>query len=304
VASVVGDSIRALGQGTAVITAHSMTYGPATGSITVNVTAPPATAAATPTLPADRVISLFSDAYPNVPVDTWSATWDQANVADYPIGADHTKVYTSLGYAGIEFVSHTIDASAMSRFHMDVWVPAGSPFKVKLVDFGANGQYGGDDDSESELAFDAGSTPPLVNGAWVGLDLPLADFTGLASRAHLAQLILSGGTPTVFVDNIYFHDALLDVDERGPAGFALRGVTPNPSRDDLRVRFSLRELGPVTLAVLDVSGRELVTRRVEGLGPGWHTISLGVGGRLPAGVYYVRLTQSGHSLVTRAAIIR
>ncbi|MCB0314833.1 MAG: hypothetical protein KDH84_16510, partial [Calditrichaeota bacterium] len=36
------------------------------------------------------------------------------------------------------------------------------------------------------------------------LDIPLADFTGLTSRAHLAQLVLSGDLSTVYVDNVYF----------------------------------------------------------------------------------------------------
>jgi hypothetical protein len=76
-------------------------------------------------------------------------------------------------------------------------------FKVKLVDFGANGIYGGDD-KEQELTFNSGTTPAMVPGTWSSLDIPLADFTNLTTRGHLAQLILSGAS-TVFVDNVYFH---------------------------------------------------------------------------------------------------
>ena len=39
----------------------------------------------------------------------------------------------------------------------------------------------------------------------VSLDLPLSSFTGLTARAHVAQLVLSSDTSTVFVDNLYFH---------------------------------------------------------------------------------------------------
>jgi hypothetical protein len=141
----------------------------------------------------------------NSPVDKWSADWDVADLTNLNIGGDDIKLYTNMVYAGIEFTSNTIDATAMTHFHMDIWVPSGTIFRVKLVDFGANGIYGGGDDSEQELTFNAGTTPALVTGSWVGLEIPLADFTNLLARAHLAQLIISGDTRTVYVDNIYFH---------------------------------------------------------------------------------------------------
>jgi hypothetical protein len=119
------------------------------------------------------------------------------------------KLYTSLSYAGIEFTSQTVDATAMTHFHMDIWIPGGTIFKVKLVDFGADGVYSppatGGDDKESELSFTPTSTPPLAVGTWVGLEVPLADFTTLTTRAHLAQIVISGNSGSVYVDNIYFH---------------------------------------------------------------------------------------------------
>jgi hypothetical protein len=58
------------------------------------------------------------------------------------------------------------------------------------------------------------------------------------------------------------------------------------------------------LALFDVSGRQLAVRRVNGMGPGWHTVALGGRSNLPAGVYVIRLTQDGRSLTTRAAVVR
>jgi hypothetical protein len=204
VASVSGGAIQVHSAGSAVITAKLGAID-ATGAITVNATAPPATPAPTPPArAASEVISLFSGAYSNVTVDTWSATWDVADVSDLSIAGDPVKVYTNLTYAGIEFTTHLIDASAMTTLHLDAWATAGTTFRVKLVDFGANGIYG-TDDSETELTFNAASTPAFTAGQWVSLDIPLASFTTLASRAHLAQLVISGDTRTVFVDNVYFH---------------------------------------------------------------------------------------------------
>lgn len=171
----------------------------------------PTTAAPTPTYAAGDVISLFSNAYTNVTVDTWSAGWDQADVADIMVAGNATKHYTNLTFAGIEFTSSTINATAMTHFRMDIWTPdaaaAPAAFKVKLVDFGANGAYDGGDDVEHELTFEATSTPALASGAWITLDIPLSQFTGLTTRGHLAQLIIVGVDPvnTVFIDNILLH---------------------------------------------------------------------------------------------------
>ena len=82
-----------------------------------------------------------------MPVDTWSAAWDNANVADVLIAGNDTKVYTNLVFSGTEFTSTTVDASTMENFHIDIWTPDATTFHIKLVDFGANGSYGGGDDS-------------------------------------------------------------------------------------------------------------------------------------------------------------
>jgi hypothetical protein len=204
VATASGAQVDVVGTGTASITARLGGIA-ATGAVTVNGIALPATAAPAPAVPSADVISLFSNAYPNRYVDTWSAQWDFADVTDLSIAGNAAKGYVLTTYAGIEFTSQVIDASAMTHFHLDVWALAGTNFKVKLVDFGANGVYGGGDDSERELTFDATTTPAMTTGTWVPLEIPLASFTGLTSRGHLAQLIFAGDMRTLFVDNIYFH---------------------------------------------------------------------------------------------------
>lgn len=206
VATVVDGVIQAVGGGTATITAKLDTIA-VTGAVTLNVTAPPAVAAPAPTVPAADVIALFSNTYlNNVPVDTWSAAWDQADVQDTQIAGNDVKTYTNLLFAGIEFTTQTVNATLMTHLHLDVWLPAGTTFKVKLVDFGADGVFSpAVDDREHELTFNAGSTPPITTGTWVALEIPLADFVNLTTRGHLAQLILSGDARTVYVDNLYFH---------------------------------------------------------------------------------------------------
>jgi len=205
--------ISAVGLGTADLTANLGTV-PASGTISVSVVTPaprPATPAPTPGEPSSDVISLFSNAYTNVPVSTWSADWDAADVSDEQVVGDDVKKYENLAFAGIEFASPTIDASTMTHFHIDIWVPgtvsAATEFKVKLVDFGPDGVFG-NDDSEDELTFTTTSSPALESQNWVSFDIPLAAFTNLTTTEHLAQLVLSGTQlPIVYVDNVYLYDA-------------------------------------------------------------------------------------------------
>ncbi len=203
--------IHVLAGGTDTLTARLGAIA-ATGRIVLNAIAPPTVAAPAPTLAAANVISLFSDSYTNVPVDTWNATWSQAyaTLADLSVAGNPVKLYTNLVYAGVECTTHPVDASTMTTFHMDVFVPSGATIKVKLVDFGANGIYAGGDDTQSELTFTTTSSPAgLALGTWYPLEIPLASFAGLTNHAHIAQLIISGDTATntriVYVDNVYFH---------------------------------------------------------------------------------------------------
>jgi hypothetical protein len=199
--------VRGLGPGSATITA---TLGdvPASGALalTVNPSVRPPTPPPTPSLPAGDVIALFADPYPTVPIDTWRAEWSACGaLTDEDIAGDAVKRYGAVQYVGVEFTTSQIDASAMTALHLDVWTPDSTTLKVKLVDFGADGAYQGGDDSEHELVFTASSTPPLATGTWLSFDLPLSTFSGLRARAHLAQLILSGSTSTLYVDNVYLH---------------------------------------------------------------------------------------------------
>ena len=213
VARVVDGAVRVVGAGAATITAKLGDLD-ATGAVTLNAQDAPTTPAASPTLPQGSVLSMFSNAYSDVPVDTWLTDWSQnfADLTDFQIAGDDVKAYTNLIYAGIEFIKPTINASSMTHFHIDVWVSAGSSLlKLKFVDFGDDGKFGGtgeNADSEEEINFSSVGSPPLPIGSWAGLDVSLESLmgpTGLRSRSHLAQLIISGTRNTAFVDNLYYY---------------------------------------------------------------------------------------------------
>jgi hypothetical protein len=202
----------------------------------------PMVAAPTPTYPTAAVIALFSNPYNEVPVDTWQAPWSQAQVTDLLIQGNDTKRYSSMNFVGIETVGPNIlDLSDMTHFRIDYWTANMNPFKVKLVDFGNDGQYAGGDDSESELSFQP------VSQAWNTLEIPLTQFTNLNSLSHFAQLILSGepvGTGVVFIDNVLFFDEnQANVAQQNLSSFQ---VFPNPASDHFNVSAD-REIGQIQL---------------------------------------------------------
>jgi hypothetical protein len=163
----------------------------------------PSAAAPTPTALESNVISMFSNAYTNVAVDTWKTVWSNATLEDIQIQGNDTKKYSALDFVGIETVgANSINATEMTTFHLDMWSPNVTTFRIKLVDFGADNAFAGGDDSEHEIII---QNPAL--GQWVSLAIPLSDFTGLTSREHLSQMILSC-LPTaqgiVYIDNVYF----------------------------------------------------------------------------------------------------
>ena len=209
-------TVKLVGPGTATVTA-TLGSAAASGSIAITAVAPPNAAPPQPTHPASDVISLHGSHYTNVPVDTWSATWDLADVNDVTVGGESLKKYTNVSYAGIEFGSAPVDARAMSFLHLDVWAFDTGSFKVKLVDFGSDGAFGGGNDTESEVTITTHTTPALVAGGWSSLDIPLSAFTGLAARGHLAQIVLSGSSSTFYLGNVYFFRASVPDAPTAPA---------------------------------------------------------------------------------------
>ncbi len=220
VAVVDGNEIILIGDGKARVTGK-LEGVDATGYVDLTVYDPPSDAAVPPSLPAGDVVSMFSDVYNDVPVDTWRTDWSLSGpVQDYVVAGDNTKMYTFSDrehYVGIEFVNPTIDATEMAHLHLDVYAPAGADFRVKLGSF-PNGLGPADPHPETlELVLNETTTPPFTSGAWVSLDIPLADFqiptnwTDDWDWANIGHLILSTvlvgptKTPLVLVDNVYWH---------------------------------------------------------------------------------------------------
>jgi hypothetical protein len=201
--------VTPIAAGTATITA-TFNGQPTTGSLIINCTGTYVNAP-TPTLNPSNVISIFSDAYTNVPVEYYNGYWQpwQTTVSnDFSVLGDNVLNYTNFNFVGIEFDGPTVNATSMTHFHMDAFIPGpiapGRQLRVIVVDFGADGVFGGGNDTRHSTTFTA---PTLVSQNWISIEIPFSAMPGLLNRNNLAQIILEGGDNSIlYVDNVYFHN--------------------------------------------------------------------------------------------------
>jgi len=170
---------------------------------TVTAQSGPTNKASSPTTPSEDVISLFSNSYANVGVDTWRTPWSSGNLTDTTVDGSDIKKYSELTFVGIETTGgNLIDASNMVYFNIDIWTPNATQLRIKLVDFGPDRNFGGGDDSEHELSFNA-----IPTGDWIRYKIPMSDFVNMTSSNQIAQLILAAqpdGAAIIYIDNVYY----------------------------------------------------------------------------------------------------
>lgn len=241
--------------------------------------AEPTTAAKAPTKSASDVISLFSNAYTNVAVDTWRTDWSVGTLTNMKIGSDDVKKYSALNYVGVETVKNQINITNMDSFEFDLWTPNSTSFRFKLVDFGPDGAYAGGDDKEHEL-----TVTPTLNG-WNHISVPISNFTGLTTKANIAQLVFASspaGTSIVYVDNVLFSKATLT--SVAATMQEKVAIFPNPANQT----FTIRANQNIQNVVLYNSAGQvaLVTS------PNTNTANIDLS-TLPNGLYSVKTTING-----------
>jgi hypothetical protein len=203
VASISGDEITIEGVGTSIITATQAAaggFGP--GTITASFVVsflPPATAAPTPTVPADRVLSIFSNAYTNeggASYPFWGQPGAYIAPAVVQVGTpgNSTLKVDNLTYQGVQLAS-TINVSSMTTLHVDIWTPNCTSFEFFLIDSAPTGVP----PAEQKV------TVSLTQSGWNSIDIPMSSYNTLALTA--VQQFKLVGTPAgsiVYLDNIYF----------------------------------------------------------------------------------------------------
>ena len=208
--------------GQAVITAE-LAGVLADGSITVNSLGD-FPHAPVPTRDPANVISLFSDAYTNVPVRHYNGFFAPFQTTEGGAGSDPNNVdiqapfstggldniinYTLLNFVSIgtyETVTN-VDASQMTHIHLDInvreTIDGGDYIRLSLE----NGTFVGTATSGNFTLTSAALGAVNANG-WVSLDIPLSSFAGLTDFSQIGQLFfISDATISdIWVDNVYFY---------------------------------------------------------------------------------------------------
>src|SRR6185436_16728232 len=84
---------------------------------------------------------------------------------------------------------------------------------------------------------------------------------------------------------------------------AIEAARPNPASDRAQLAFTLPVPARVRLDVLDLAGRVVISRDLDGTA-GRQTLELPEVARLAAGLYVVRLEHGGNAVRSKLAVVR
>jgi hypothetical protein len=200
--------VTPLSVGTAVITA---TFGgqPTTGSLTINCTGT-FTSAPIPTRNPANVLSVFSDTYTNVPVSYYNGFWTPGSTtgsADFSVNGNNVLNYTTFNYVGIAFANPTLNTTAMTKVHFNMYIPNNIPpnfsFLITIEDWGPNQIDNGGDDTRQQIFVTASQ---VQANTWVTIEAPLT----LVNRNNIGLIIMENingsSLSNFYMDNIYFYN--------------------------------------------------------------------------------------------------
>lgn len=152
-----------------------------------------------------------------------------------------------------------------------------------------------------------GNTSPWAVGGYPIVSGPGARAHPVVAADGLGGALVAWEEPHGAVSNIFLGSSAA-ASAAVPPGpprpeLSLTGFLPNPARSGaLRVAFTLATARPARLDLMDVAGRRLASRIVQG--PGAHVVPLDGTGLLQAGVYWLRLEQDGRAVTTRGVVMR
>lgn len=158
----------------------------------------PTVAAPTPIAPPGTVISIFSDAYTNIPANLNPGWGQSTSVTFMEIGGDTIMGYSTLNYQGIELgSSQNLTAAGMLYLHLDLWNATSTDLGVYLISTGP---------VEARYAL----VPPDSTETWRSYDIPLSAFAPV-DLTDVFQMKFDGNG-ALYLDNIYFWNGIVPVE--------------------------------------------------------------------------------------------
>ena len=158
------------------------------------------------------VISVYSDAYTDVSA-SWTVPAGQETIIDEAIvtgSGDSSKKVPGMDSVTVS-LSDTLDASEMSALFASIWrSEPDADLSITLVDYGGDGVFGTDDDSQHVVTYGDENGNTIDGGQWTDIKIDLGDLTELDSTGNIGEIIFSsredGGASDelLYIDNLYF----------------------------------------------------------------------------------------------------
>lgn len=215
--------VSLVGSGSAKITATIAGVSVA-GSLTVNV-AGAFPVAPTPTLAASKVISIFSDAYTDVPVNYYNGFWEPYQTTlggETIIDGQNVLNYTEFNFVGTQLTT-PLDISDMTHLSIDILMPEVLPTNIDMLltiknentaattfqqqriggqTYQWDTRTGDINDTQTNATFAPG-------GAWKTIKIPIRPTTETSLDKTGVNLIIienikSSNVTNLHIDNLYF----------------------------------------------------------------------------------------------------
>lgn len=199
------------------ITAKDATGNTATNSpiVVTATTLASIPAAPTPLVSAEKVVSVYSDTYTNLPAELQN--WYANTFSTVSLNGNAALKNTSACCFGYNFNGGAIDITGMTKLHVDIY-----PETLASMTLGITG---GGEFKKSNIA--------LTANQWNSIDITLSELTG-ANLASVAQVGFWDLNGTFYLDNLYFYNDTstgLNDTEKGNK----ISLYPNPVKDMLTI---------------------------------------------------------------------
>lgn len=179
---------------------------------------------APPSRASSDVISIFSDAYTNIPNTNFNPYWQQSSwFYSVQVGGNEVLEYENFNYQGIE-IGSKVNASAMQYLHIDLWTPNETSLSISPIS-----------QSTGEKAV---QLTPIKLNEWNSYDIPLSSFTiqGLSMADILHLKFVGSGKSIIYLDNIYFYKGSPITAIKETKSAATISYFPNPVLKKLNVK--------------------------------------------------------------------
>jgi hypothetical protein len=80
-------------------------------------------------------------------------------------------------------------------------------------------------------------------------------------------------------------------------------IAPNPARGDVTLALGVDRTAPIELSLLDLQGRVMSSRRLDSPAPGALVVNFSTLGRVPPGLYFVRLVRERDVITRRVTLL-